>query len=250
MNTTTNTAAQVEAINNKFLNAYKVQAKVAGKTWLTRGTVLTANNEAEATQKAKNVLMLTDEHEINIQPCKVYEIAAKLSTDLYPYGYLKTTAFFSVEHNNKGCRTVFQTINPKTGNLNKPKFGTYSPVILPCVLDNNMIEWCGYLDFNGTDSINRGLHFLNDFKTLLTPSQIKDFTLHAIAMSKVNAKAQVVYCGTDWDSLKPYYEQPIKNLVKIANGENTDFLACLLDFNAIEALKKPDYNPFAIQKIA
>ena len=68
MNTTTNTAAQVEAINNKFLNAYKVQAKVAGKTWLTRGTVLTANNEAEATQKAKNVLMLTDEHEITSTP--------------------------------------------------------------------------------------------------------------------------------------------------------------------------------------
>lgn len=234
---------------SKFLSAYKVNAKVNGKIWLTKGTVLTANNETEAIEKAKIILNLTDEHEITLQPCKVYEIGAKLQTDSYPYGYLKTTAFFSVEYNKKGCRTVFQTINPKKGNLNKPKNGTYYPVILPCLLDNGMIEWCGYLDFNGTEAINKGLYFLNDFKELLTPSQINDFTLYVIAMSKVNAKAQVIYCGTGWDNLKPYYEQPLKNLVKIANGENTDFLECLLNLEAIEALKKPDFNPFTVQTI-
>lgn len=54
-------------------------------------------------------------------------INQKLSVENYPYGRLRTTAYFSVEFNaKKGFRHVFQTINPKNGQLNKPKYSTYS----------------------------------------------------------------------------------------------------------------------------
>lgn len=44
----------------------------------------------------------------------------------YPYGFKKTSASFKIEFNaKKGFRSVFQTINPKTNQLNKPKYGIY-----------------------------------------------------------------------------------------------------------------------------
>lgn len=226
------------------MQTYKVTAAVNGKTWLNRSTTLKANNEADAINKAKIILRLTDEHEIKITPCKVHHISSKLKNDNYPYGRERSTAFFSVEMNKKGCRTVTQTINPKTGRLNNPKNSTYYPVILPIELENNFFDFCGYLDFNGTDHINSGIYFMDDFKDCFNPQQLKDIALYIIAMTKVNAKAQVIYCGTQWDDLKQYYVVPLQNLVKIAHGENTDFLSCLLDFDSIEALKVPDFQPF------
>lgn len=226
------------------MTTYKINAAVTGKIWLTRSTTLKANNEAEAMKKAVKILRLTDEHEVNITSCKVHHIDSKLKTDNYPYGRERSTAYFSVEMNNKGCRTIFQTVNPKTGRINNPKKGAYSPVILPVELENNFFDFCGYLDFNGTEAINKGLYFMEDFKECFSSQQLIDIALYIIAMTKVNAKAQVIYCGTVWDDLKQFYELPLQNLVKIARSESTDFLSCLLDFDSIEALKVPDYKPF------
>lgn len=227
--------------------AFKITAKISGKSWESRATVLTAPNELEAIEKAKSVMMLTPEHDLEVQAVDVYSTGDKISTDNYPYGRLRCTAYFSVEYNKKGMRSVFQTIDPKTGRLNKPKNSTYCPVILPMRNpDNGHIDFCGYLSFNGTAEINKGLYFMSDFCDLFTPEQIKDIALTIIAMTKVNAKAQVIYCGTEWELLKPHYDLPISNLCKIAKGENTDFLSCLLNFDAIEALKKPDFNPFKV----
>lgn len=51
----------------------------------------------------------------------------KIEVSNYPYGGMRTKAFFSIEFNEKrGFRNVFQTINPKNGVLNKPKKSTYS----------------------------------------------------------------------------------------------------------------------------
>lgn len=229
----------------KQLKAYQVKASVSGKSWMSKSTVLTANNEDEAKQKAAKILNLTDEHLLSIEPVTVYETGAKLETNNYPYGRLRCTAFFSVEYNgNKGSRTTFQTINPKNGRLNKPKHSTYYRVILPMMESNGHYSYCGYLDFNGSEAINRGLHFMNDFYELFTPEQIKSIALDIVAMSK--AKAMVIYSGSEWEQLKPLIEDSIKTLCKIANeGENL-FLSCLLDIKAIEATKKPDFNPFKV----
>ena len=84
--------------------------------------------------------------------------------------------------------------------------------------------------------------FMSDFYELFSIEQIKDIALFAIGMSKVNAKAQVIYCGTDFETLKPLVEPSTKNLMHIAKtGENL-FMNSFLDCAAIEALKKPDFN--------
>ena len=67
---------------------------------------------------------------------------AKIATN-YPYGSLKYTMHFFVEHKpKKGWRAVTQSINPKNGKLNKPHAGTYS--LLPIVIEekeNNFFEF-------------------------------------------------------------------------------------------------------------
>jgi hypothetical protein len=233
--------------NTTSKSAYKVTAKVEGKTWLYRATVLTAQDEAEAMVKAKNLLKLTDEHTVVISPVTVYNTAAKLETDAYPYGGLKCTAFFSVEYNgNKGARTRTQTINPKTGRVNNPKHSTYYRVILPIQEQNGHFDFCGYLDFNGTDAINTGLQFMADFYDLFTIEQIKSIAIDIMAMSKINTKAIIIYAGSTWEDLKPLITESLQTLVKIANEGSNLFAACFLDEAAIEATKKPNYNPFTV----
>lgn len=228
------------------MKSYQIYAKVEGKTWLTRSTTLKANNESDAINKAKIILRLTDEHEIKVTPCKVHHINSKLKTDNYPYGRNRTTAFFSVEMNAKGCRTVFQTIDPKNGRLNNPKKSTYYNVILPVEMEDNFFDFCGYLDFNGTESINKGLYFMEDYKDCFNAEQIKQITTTILTMTKVNAKAQIIYCGSKWEDLKPYFEKQIQNLVSIINGDSDNFLDSLFDVDKIESLKDPNYQPFKV----
>ena len=228
------------------IEAFKIKATVNGKSWETRGTTLTAENESAAREKAFRALELKPDHVIEVEPCEVYHIKEKLTTDSYPYGRERATAFFSVESNTKGMRTEFQTINPKNGRLNAVKKSTYYHVILPIKKEDQKIDFCGYLDFNGTENINKGLYFMEDFKELFTSDQIKQIALTILGMSKVNAKAMVIYAGAEWESLKQHFEQPIKNLTLIAKGESVNFLNCLFDTAKIEECKKPDFQPFKI----
>jgi len=228
------------------MNSYQIYAKVEGKTWLTKATTLKASNEMQALEKAKTILRLTDEHTVIIKLCKVHKITDKLICDSYPYGRNRTTAFFSVEMNDKGCRTVFQTIDPKNGRLNNPKKSTYYNVILPVETENNFYDFCGYLDFNGTESINKGLYFMEDYKECFSIEQLKQIATTILMMTKVNAKAQIIYCGSKWEDLKPYFDKQIQNLVSIMNGDSDNFLDSLFDVDKIESLKDPNYQPFKV----
>jgi len=230
----------------KSLEAFKVRATIANESWSTRGTVLTANNEAEAAEKAKQVLNLKAEHVLEIEKVRVFESNAKLETNDYPYGRLRATAFFSVEYNKKGARTVFQTICPKSGRLNKPKHSTYYRAILPMQLSNGHFDYCGYLDFNGTEEMNKGIQFMADFYELFTADEIKNISLDMLAMSKLNAKAMVVYAGSNWEDLKPLIDASVRTLNDIVGSGENLFQSCLLDVKAIEATKKPDYQPFRV----
>lgn len=230
------------------IKAYSIRAKIDGQSWSTKSTTLTAGNKDSALLKFKTIFKTEENHIFEIKEVEVFSNDSILEINNYPYGYLKTTAFFSVEYKkNKGFRTVFQTINPKNNRTNNAKKGTYSEIILPCInTSNNMVGWCGYLSFNGTEEINRGLHFMNDFFELLTPEQIKETTLTVIGMTKVDIKASVIYAGSNFEELKPLYDKQIKTLVKIANSGENLFLSCLLDIDKIEQCKKPDFNPFKV----
>jgi hypothetical protein len=234
---------------DKSLNAFLITAKINGETWQTKSAVIRAENETDALTTFKKVVKTDPRHLYDITPYTVFSSETVLKAESYPYGRLRTTAFFSVEHNgNKGMRTVFQTICPKKGRVNKPKKSTYCSVILPAQKKtdtyDNFIDYVGYLDFNGTESINIGLQFMYDFYDLFTIEQIKQIANHVVMMSAVNIKAMVIYSGSEFEDLKPLIENQIKTLTKISNtGENL-FNECFFDLQAIEATKKPDFNPF------
>lgn len=227
--------------------AFQIRAEVKDKSWLFRSGTIAATNETEAIQKAKTVLKLTDEHKIEIVPVTVHHSTTKLTSESYPYGRLRTTAFFNVEHTKNGFRTVFQTINPKNGRINAPKKSTYYHAILPMINETNgHIDFCGYLDFNGDEAINKGLYFMSDFYELFTPEQIKEIALYIIAMCKVDMKCTAIYGGAKFEDLKPLYEAQTKTLAEIANTGENRFLECLLDEAKIEATKPENFSPFKV----
>ena len=225
--------------------AFHIRAKVIGKSWLYRSTVLTASSTDDALNKAKILLNLTPEHTLEIEPVTVFSSGSKLETNDYPYGRERATAFFSVEYNGKkGMRTVFQTINPKNGRLNNPKRSTYERVILPMQAQNGHYEFCGYLDFDGSEKINSGLQFMADFHELFTEEQINDIAIYCIAMQKVNAKALVIYAGSSFDDIKPLIQGSVDALVKIVNTGANLWESAKIDVEAMEATKQPNYKPF------
>lgn len=66
--------------------------------------------------------------------------------DGYPYGFrLRTTIRYWIETaKNKDQRFVSQTKNPKTGQWNKPKRGTYSSIVVMGLDENNHVTIDGY----------------------------------------------------------------------------------------------------------
>lgn len=229
------------------IKAFKVTHTVSGQNWKCRAQFIKAETEAEALQIFLKRNQADPAASISADPVTIYPTSEKIEVANYPYGRLRTSAFFSVEFKaGKGFRSIFQTINPKTGRLNAEKKGTYSAVEF-CYMDNvGHIHWSA-LDFNGTDALNKGIYFLADFSEIFTPEQLKDIHTTVLAMMKINAKAQVVYCGTNWDDLKQHYEKQIQHVCKLIKGEETDILPCLLDAAKIEALKVPDFNPFTVK---
>lgn len=175
----------------------------------------------------------------------------KVISENYPYGFkLKTTKTdyleFSPKHGFRHCST---TINPKTGRTNNPKKSTYYDCMLLTTDENGHCKTF-VLGFNGSQELQRSFDFLKQpeiFK-LFTPQQIEFFYIQILMYSKVNAKAQVIYCGTEWEELKKYYEKPIEEIVSAikTKGHENRFEKFVFDWEAIEALKKPDYNPFKV----
>jgi len=162
----------------------------------------------------------------------------------YPYGYLKTIAYFSLEYKTgKGFRTVFQTINPKTGKLNKPKKGTYYPIIAMSINENGHVKY-NYYSFYNNESKLKCIRFLSEYSNLYTNEQIKDIAAYCLTSLKLDMKAQNEYCNSPIDKLILLYNNAVEILVKIySTGENL-FSQINLDFDAIEALKDKNYNPF------
>ena len=230
----------------KSIQAFRVTASVPNEVWNTKRTTLVASSCEEAIAKAQKTLKLKPEHVIEVDDVIVYHSSEKLTSENYPYGRLRATAFFSVEYNKKGSRTVFQTICPRTGRLNKPKNSTYYKVILPCEESNGHYDYCGYLDFSGTDGINTGLVFMADFYELFTVEQIKDIAITILAYAKANVVSYVQYGGSSFDAIKPLVDKQAETLVKIANGGENLFLDCLIDKKAMDSTKQEDYQPFKI----
>lgn len=101
--------------------------------------------------------------------------------DSYPYGRLRCRKWYWIETaEKKGVRFVGQTENPKNGQMNAPKKGTYIRISGCMFLDeNDHVQFKGISEY---DSAERVQAFLQDFASGLTDDAI--LTLRAWALGK------------------------------------------------------------------
>lgn len=169
----------------------------------------------------------------------------KLEAKDYPYGYKKTSAFFSIEFKKgKGFRSIFQTLNPKTGRLNAEKKGTYNDIMY--LKETDGFIQAHSINMNGFDRLNAGFEFMYNNFGLFTEEQVKSIASTMLVLTAVSAKASCIYAGIDFDKLKPLIDgqtDVIKSIIK--TGEN-NFGAIKFDFEAIEKLKPENYQPFKV----
>ena len=175
---------------------------------------------------------------------KYFKSTEKTSVDNYPYGRLKATAFFSTEwRKGKGFRTVFQTINPKTGRVNNPKKGTYSPIIAMYKAENGHIKYTHY-SFYDDEAKQKAIIFMSANFNLFTEAEIKDIAAYMLLMLKVDIKAKHTYCNSDVDKLLPLYDKAIEVTIEIFKTGKNLFNEITIDFDAVNALEEKNYNPF------
>lgn len=170
----------------------------------------------------------------------------KVTVDSYPYGSLRTKAFFSIEfRKGKGFRSVFQTLNPKTGRLNAEKKGTYAPVMWMEVAENGFVSFHS-MSFNGTKELNKDCAKMAEIFWHFTEEERADIYNYVFCMLKVTVRAKVAYNGADFEEVKKVVNPAVEACVRgIKTKENT-FAEIVLDEVALEACEKPGYNPFKV----
>ncbi len=97
----------------------------------------------------------------------------------YPYGRLRCTAKWWIESNGKkGMRVGFQTINPKTGRVNAPKYSTYEEFkVLFIDPENGHIKSDGLYGARGSEDAQK---FLDKYDHAdLTREQLELFIVKA-----------------------------------------------------------------------
>lgn len=176
---------------------------------------------------------------------KMFKTTEKTEVKNYPYGYLRTSAFFSLEFKpNKGFRSVFQTINPKTGRINKPKYSTYAPLMI-MKEDNGFVSYIGG-SFNGAEAINKDSRTVFENFDLFTPAEIKHFYQFIFMMLKVEAQVIVTYCGADFEKVKPVLQPAVDVCIEgIKNGGNL-FDKIIIDIDLLNSCRIEGFNPFRV----
>lgn len=172
----------------------------------------------------------------------VLPLRVKQETNDYPYGGLRTIAFFSIEFKPRnGFRSVFQTVNPKNNRLNAEKKGTYCDFMYLIRNEEN-----GHFETR-TKSVRcfKDVNVIADFiseneKALdLSTEMVKEICASAVRAIAVS----VAYTDADKDKLK----ETVKDALKIAqDGVKTgvcQWKSLVIDMKAIENLeiefKKP-----------
>ena len=172
------------------------------------------------------------------------------TSDTYPYGRLQCTATFAIEFNEtKGFRTVFQTINPKTGRVNAPKKSTYHDLIVMKNIDGFTSHL--HFTFNGEDKMNNIIKFISENFELFTPKQIEYFYIKVMGMSRALMVGFVRWCNAKPEDLIPFFDPTIKlavaGLKAFNNGEIINNFALMsIDVEGLENCKDKAFSPFTI----
>jgi hypothetical protein len=143
---------------------------------------------------------------------EVLGINEKIEVDNYPYGGKRTKAYFSVEYGgyNRGYRTVFQTINPKTGSLNKESKSTYGDIYIILKEKENGHYKYKHLSLNGDESIEKSLCFIwNNYEKLMLDNNAHDFIFNRITASRMISHVYTDYKSVEFkEQFKKEYLNP------------------------------------------
>lgn len=107
---------------------------------------------------------------------QILPISGKYEAKNYPYGRLRTSAFFSIEFKHgKGFRDIFQTINPKNQRINAPKKSTYCNALSYIVLNEDGHYKVNGMTVHGNEDVNKVCRFIieNASQLQLTPDMYK-----------------------------------------------------------------------------
>jgi len=114
-----------------------------------------------------------------------------LTIDDYPYGFNNRTQIrYYIETTGRGDRFVSQTLNPRTGQWNKPKKSTYSDVMVMVGDEKGHVT---YISTSLNDKTSKAKAFLDKFGDQLTKTQ--KVRVHKVigwdkAMDKVEVKVE------------------------------------------------------------
>ena len=140
----------------------------------------------------------------------------------YPWGFrLRTTIRYWIESKdakNGGQRFASQTINPKTGQWCKPKYSTYTPIMVMYLDQNEHVQYTCLRHNDSEESINsfREAHIsnLNEFQK----SHLKEIIAYTKVMKHVTFTCQVVKPG-EGEQRKNDQEEALKNINKAISFE-------------------------------
>lgn len=181
---------------------------------------------------------------------KTIPTSEKVTVENYPYGFtLRTTLFDYMEFNpKKGFRHCTQTINPKNGKLNKPKASTYAPLKVRYYAENGHIQTVSF-DFNGDKEMNRAAKFVNEHFDMFTADEIKYIYSQMLSSAKLEIYSAVKWAGAEIENVKPLVQMCIEYCELGLNNGLNFFEHLILDIEAINNCKDPNYSPFVIKEI-
>lgn len=178
----------------------------------------------------------------------ILNINEKHEVKNYPYGRLRTSAFFSIEFDRKkGFRSVFQTINPKTGRLNAEKKSTYSRFAYLFIEEGTGHIKNGGYSINGNEAVNAVFTFLHEHKATLSLSNemLESICLSALATIKVGA----AYTHCSKEKLIEVINPAVTTLVAMLKEQKYDRLDKIqIDLEKIKQLEKEWIAVQSLQK--
>lgn len=128
-----------------------------------------------------------------------YEVIKEIPTEEnplivenYPYGFrLKTKIAYFIDTKKNKQRLGTKTLNPKTQLWNKPKYSTYTDIIvLGKDKEKGYIHNLGFgITYSDKEDLNKWLNFLGDFRTDYINKQLKYF--NAIIETRKYIKTEI-----------------------------------------------------------
>ncbi|NBW22074.1 MAG: hypothetical protein EBR82_80395 [Caulobacteraceae bacterium] len=147
----------------------------------------------------------------------------------------------------KGFRQVTQTVDPKTGKLNKPKQGKYYDFSMREFTDGQVKRTC--LKVNGGERLNDVARFCAqpEVFNVLTEQERKYLYELCILGSKAHMKARVIYCGSEAKDLIPLFNPFVSAALEGYRNPNENYFGeMVLPVEEIEKTQKPDFKPFKV----